>query len=109
MSTNAQTGTTSALTIGSRTQLGTTVTTAGTYVLKVDTNAMTNGDSILLESEVKPISGGTRRIAQRAYYSHAQGQPIKQLLPEPEAVEVTWYITQTAGTGRAFPWAIALL
>jgi hypothetical protein len=108
MPSNAQTGTQTA-TISTRHQLGTTVSTAGVYVLKVDTGNMANGDALTLEVESKSISGGTRRVSQRLYFANAQAAPVKELVPEPEVVELAVYLTQTAGTGRAFDWAIVSL
>ena len=105
MPSNAQTGTQTA-TVSTRHQLGTTITTAGTYQLQVDCNAMANGDALTLEVETKNISGGTSRVKERIYFADAQAAPQVETLPHMQPVEISFYLTQTAGTGRAFPWAI---
>ena len=109
MTTNVQSGTLPALTVGLRTQVGTTVTTAGVYVLKLDASAMANGDALTVEVETKVISGGTRHVTRREYFVNAQAVPNKQFIPEPEATEVAFFVTQSAGTGRPFDWAITSL
>lgn len=105
MPSNAQTGTQTA-TISTRHQLGTTITTAGTYQLQVDTNAMTVGDLVTIEVETKTISGGTSRVKETVYLAGVQAIKQTETLPHMEPVEISFFLTQTAGTGRAFPWAI---
>lgn len=105
MPSNAQTGTQTA-TVSTRHQLGTTITTAGTYQLQVDCNAMAVGDAVTIEVETKTISGGTARVKERVYLAGAQATSQAETLPHMEPVEIAFYLTQTAGTGRAFPWAI---
>jgi len=83
-----------------------TITTAGTYVLVVDTAAMVLGDRLVLRVYGKCRSTDTERLCQRATYSHVQYQALVRSLPEmsPHHFRVT--LEQQAGTGRAFPWAI---
>jgi len=105
---NVQSGT-QAATVSTRHQLGTTVTAAGVYQLKVDTNAMATGDSVTLEVEAKTASGSTRRVKERMYLAGVQSTPVIESLPHAEPVEVAFFLTQTAGTGRSFDWAIVAL
>lgn len=105
MPSNAQTGSQTS-TVSTRHQLGTTITAAGTYQLQVDCNAMAVGDVVTIEVETKTISGGTARVKERFYLAGVQAAPQIETLPHLEPVEIAFYLTQSAGTGRSFPWAI---
>ena len=93
-------------TISTRHQLGTTITAAGTYALTVDTSAMVGGDELTLEIEIKARSGATRRVTEVASFAHVQGMPVKRSVPILVTQEVAFFLTQNAGTGRAFEWEI---
>lgn len=86
-----------------------TVTTANTYVLVIDANAMANGDVIELRLKTKARSGGTSRLAYFATYANVQGQPNKYSVPVPVNVEIIATIKRVAGTDRAYPWALLSL
>ena len=86
-----------------------TVSTAGTFVLYVDTNAMILGDELELRVKTKVTSGGTTREFLIATYAHPQGQPIKASIPVASINEAVFTLKQTAGTGRAFDWEIVEL
>lgn len=86
-----------------------TVTTAGTYVLVVDTNAMVAGDVLELRIKTKVRSGGTSRLAYSVIYAHTQADPQKYSVPVPANIEFVATLKQTAGTGRAFTWAVLSL
>lgn len=105
MPTSVQNGSQTA-TIGTRHQLGTTITTAGTYALHVDTSAMVGGDALTLEIEMKTRSGSTRRVTEVANFANVQGSPVKRSVPILITHEVAFFLTQSAGTGRAFEWEI---
>lgn len=96
-------------TLTTRHQLGSTITAAGTYVLVVDTNAMVNGDELLLEIETKAKSGSTSRVAYSALYSNVQAEKNKYSVPVPVTDEIKFYLTQGVGTGRAYDWNILAL
>lgn len=108
MTTQVQNGTQTA-TLTTRHQLGTTITTAGNYILVVDTNALANGEDLLLEIEIKALTGSTSRVTELAYFSNAQGVPVKRSVPIPVAHSISFFLTQTNGTGRAFDWSILSL
>ena len=86
-----------------------TITTAGSFVLMVDTNAMALGDKLTLRAKVKVRSTGTTRLAYTANYAQVQGDPVKLSIPIASTNEVVFTLEQTAGTGRAFPWEIVEL
>lgn len=96
-------------TISTEHSLGAAITTAGVYVLVVDTNAMAGGDRLELRAKTKAISGGVQRLAYVASFRHAQSTLIKYSVPVPVDVEVQFTLKQTAGTGRAFPWSVLSL
>jgi len=85
-------------------------TTAGTYVLSVDTINMASGDILELRVYEMVLTSGTRRVAYFASFADAQAAddmikisvPISTALTDTGAVEAT--LKQTAGTGRVFPW-----
>lgn len=108
MTTQVQSGTQTA-TLTTRHQLGTTITTAGNYVLVVDTNALANGEELRLEIEIKALTGSTSRVTESVRFLHAQSNPVKRSVPIPVAHSVSFYLTQTGGTGRAFDWSILSL
>lgn len=86
-----------------------TITTAGTYVLVVDANAMVDGDYLELRAKTKAKSGSTSRQAYFARYANTQGDANKYSLPVPVDTEVVFTLKQTAGTGRTFDWNILAL
>ena len=86
-----------------------TVTSAGSYILLVDTNNMALGDKLTLRAKVKVRSVGTTRLAYEASYVHAQGEPVKISIPIASTNEVVFTLEQTDGTCRAFPWEVIQL
>ena len=86
-----------------------TITTAGTYVLLVDTNAMVLIDELELRVKTKVRSVGTTRQAYIATYKHNQGSPVKISIPVTSINEILFTLKQISGTGRAFPWEIVRL
>lgn len=83
-----------------------TITASGSFVLGVDANAMALGDELVLKVKLKVRSTGTTRLAYEATYSHVQGSPVILSIPVASTNEIVFTLTQTAGTGRAFPWEI---
>lgn len=83
-----------------------TVTTAGTYQLVVDAAAMLNGDVLTLRLYGKARTTDTERLLYEASFTNIQGTPLKASLAvvSPHSTKAT--LLQSAGTGRAFPWAI---
>ena len=80
-------------------------TTNGTYVLKVDTVNMVNGD--LLEIRVyDKVDGTNYRQEWKGTYQHIQ---INNSKPSPPIIVTTQMkatLKQVAGTGRDFPWSL---
>lgn len=85
-----------------------TITDAGTYELWVDTDALVNGETVALKAKCKLAgSGDTAKIEWQAVFVHDQGTDIhKRSGPIPSPFSIEFTLTQTGGTGRAFPWAI---
>lgn len=99
---------TQAATIGTEHTLA-TITTAGVYVLRVDVNALANGDRLVLRGKVRALSGGTTRQAFSAVFEHVQADKILDSIPVPVVHELVWTLQQTAGTGRSFDWSVLSL
>lgn len=83
-----------------------TVSTAGTFQLVVDTANLVNGDELTLRIYGKARSSDTERLLYTTSYAHVQTENLKASLAvvSPHHMKVT--LEQTAGTGRAFPWAV---
>lgn len=96
-------------TVNTEHTLGSAITSAGTYVLVVETNAMVNGDVLELRAYSKVKSGATEYLAYYVRYAHAQTESNKYSIPVPADTSVKFTLKQTAGTGRAFPWNILSL
>ena len=86
------------------------ITSAGTYLLKVDTVNMADGDILALRMYTK-INGGTLRVCYVEWFYDAQDTDdlIKSSIPIPTADECKFTLKQTAGTGRAFVWEVLAL
>ncbi len=84
----------------------------GTYQLQVDTNAMAAGDVLELRVYVMTRASGAQRVAYFDAWSGAQpahdqikiSVPITNTLTDTNALRFS--LTQTFGTGRAFPWKL---
>lgn len=86
-----------------------TITDAGIYQLMVDCNAMVGGatpDTLELRIYGKCRSGDTERLMDVHRLIGAQSSPLFACKPviSPHSYKVT--LKQTAGTGRAYPWAV---
>lgn len=86
-----------------------TITTAGTYQLVVDAATLVNGETLRLRIYGKARSSDTERLLYEMSCQHAQTAPLKASVPVPSPHHFKATLTQTGGTGRAFPWAIYAL
>lgn len=86
-----------------------TPTGAKVYQLIVDLNNLANGDVLELRVKQKVLSAGTVREFLVGTYANVQTQKIAASIPvtAPQGAEFT--LKQTAGTGRAFDWAVVSL
>ena len=93
--------------VGTEHQLS-TQTGAGIYVLVVDTNNMAAGDSITLKIKTRAIGGGELRVAEGTVktFTGIQSEQNKYSIPVPSNNEIAVFLTQTAGTARAYPWSL---
>ena len=89
--------------------LATITTPIGIYQLFVDAAALADGETLRLRVKYKVLTGGTERVLQEAIYVNAQADPIKVSLPIVSDISFVATLTQTGGTGRAFPWKIMRL
>jgi hypothetical protein len=101
--TLSDSGTTSALTIGTEATLATD-TNNGTFVLEVDTSNLVLGDLLEIRVYTITLSGGTLTQAWKGTYQHAQINNHKISPPVASDQSVKCTLKQTAGTGRTFPW-----
>lgn len=78
------------------------------YQLRVDTNALANGERVILTLRTRARVADTTRTLYQAVFEHAQGDPIKDspAVAVPASSEVVAILRQEGGTGRAFPWAL---
>ena len=84
-----------------------TVATAGVFLLVVDLATLVAGDVVELRVYGKARSSDTERLLHRGTYGPSPlASPLVMSVPlvSPHHLKAT--LKQTAGTGRAFPWAI---
>ena len=96
-------GTTSALTIGTETTLATD-TNNGTFVLEVDSSNLALGDLLELRVYTVTLSAGSSVQAWKATYQNAQINNHKISPPVATDQSIKCTIKQVAGTGRTFAW-----
>jgi hypothetical protein len=100
-------GTTTALTIGSETTLATN-TNNGTFVFTADLTNMAAGDIMELRLYKMALSGGTLRVAFKATYGPTLPTTVVVVSPPiPSLWSCRATAKQTAGTGRALIWELA--
>lgn len=85
------------------------ISIAGTYQLNVDTANMVADDILELRIYGKVRSIDTEREVYFATFADIQAQNQKASLPVVSPHHARFTLTQTNGTGRAFPWAIYAL
>jgi len=89
---------------GSQTTSGTTIhtldtiTTAGVFLLMVDTDDMVDDDILALIAELKVRSGGTTREVFRSLHANAQNSPIIISPPIATTNELVFKLQAQAGT-----------
>jgi hypothetical protein len=83
-----------------------TETSGKVCVFVVDTANLAGGDTVELRIYTIARASGTERLAYYATYSHVQGEPMKYSVPVPANISFKATLKQTAGTGRAFVWAV---
>ena len=86
-----------------------TQTTAGVYVLVVNTVNMVAGDILVLRLKTKAVHDGTSRSAYSAVYSGVQAEIQKYSPPVPIDTEIICTLQQTDGTSRDFEWNLLKL
>ena len=108
-----QSGTTSALVIGTETQLGSTSTNNGTFVLKVMVKNMAGGDVLEARIYTKVLTGDTITIGTftTLVWKSSCGvtPPIEQVMispPVPSDLALAVSLKQTVGTGRTYEWSL---
>lgn len=101
-----QSGTSSALTINSETQLGSDATTNATYAVKLNTSNLAAGDILEVRIYSRDISAGTIVQAWKATFSGVQTSALKISPPVPSDQLIRLTVKQTAGTGRTFTYSI---
>ena len=81
-----------------------TETDPGVYILVVDLNELTYGDTVILRIKTKNQTGSTSRLAYEATFSNAQAEMNKYSPAIPVDTEIICTLEQTDGTGRDFDW-----
>lgn len=104
--TQSQSGTTSALTIGTETQLGVDDTNNATFCTDIDTSNLALGDSLLIKVYKKVLTGGSLRLVWEQSISNVAVTPGEVTPPLSSLFAYRVTLTQTAGTGRTFDWSI---
>lgn len=81
------------------------------YQLRVDADALANGERLILTVQTRARSTDTTRTVYEAVYEHDQPDPIKDSPAVAVQVSGEWkaILRQEGGTGRAYPWAVLRL
>ena len=87
----------------------TTQTSAGVYILVVDTTNLASGDSVTLKLYTKNQSGDSSVLAYSSVFTGAQDEPQKVSPGLPIDTEIVCTLEQTAGTNRVFPWNLLFI
>ena len=99
-------GTTSALVIGAETELETDSTNAF-FTLQFDTSNMVIGDVVVARIYTVVSFGGPLIQAWEASFGPSpQSNNAKMSMGVPSIWSLKFTLTQTAGTGRTFPWQL---
>lgn len=101
-----QSGTTSALTVGTETQLGSNSTTNATYVLKVNTSNLVLGDVLEVRMYSQDISSGSLVQCFKSTAANVSVNPLLISPPLASDISLKCTLKQIAGTGRTFTWEI---
>jgi hypothetical protein len=88
---------------------GVSPTTNKTRVLRVDLGAMVIGDVTELRIQTPVLAAGAVRDQYYETFAHVAGVAIIESDPISSNQGATFTLRQTAGTGRAYPWAILTL
>jgi len=110
--TSNQNGTTSALTIGTETTIGSAIAAAGTYQLKLDLSNLAGGatpDILELRVYSKTLSGDTKALIDIWTLIGAEAVPIIYTPIYPELYYLEFTLKQTQGTGRTYKYNILQL
>lgn len=86
----------------------TTITDAGVYLLKIDSNPLTAEDEILiLIVKTKVRTGGTIRIEERCVLARGLDTLlIKEDKPRASMYSVEYMLRQEGGTARTIEWEV---
>lgn len=86
-----------------------TITDAGTYQLAVDMANLASGDIVEFRAKTKARTGDTTRVCYgpHTFVGDTLGEEVVFLsVPIVSPHELVFTLTQTDGTGRAFPWSV---
>jgi hypothetical protein len=82
---------------------------AGVFALHVDTSNLAIGDTLELSIDVAFAAGGSRKTTYSVTFAHNQSDPGKISVPVVSPYSVEFFLKQTSGTGRSFPWSVVVL
>lgn len=86
-----------------------TLTAANVFTLAVDVSALTTGavaDVLEIREYGKARSADTERLLKTYTLVGAQAEALFETTPRVSPHHIRYTLTQTDGTGRAFPWAV---
>lgn len=110
MATEVQAGTQSA-SVNTEHTLGSAISTAGTYQLRVNLKNMALGDRVEMRAKLKLNGSDTLEEAFFHVFDNVQGTKQTLSIPIPVVAggSLEFSLKQTAGTGRSFLWQIVSL
>lgn len=107
---NTNSGATTLTSGAGATQLGSTITTPGVYVLMLDLDAMANGDLLSVSVPLKVDSGATAHEAEPMDFADGQAIPIMPLGPFVVTDSIGFFVAFTGGAGTlSLRWNVVRL
>lgn len=104
---------TASISNATETTLGSASTNNGTFVLKVDLNALAAGEQIIVRIYTNILTGGTERVAWQGTYGALGGtnNMVTQIImspPTPSDFSLTCKLqfVSSPGASRSIPWSL---
>lgn len=109
MPTSQDSGTTSALTINTETDLGSSITTAGHYQLHLNLSNLASGENLELRIYQKVLSGDSEILMETINFFGVVTDLIKYSPVYVSLYSIRFTLKQTSGTGRTYKWNVVKL
>lgn len=107
--TSKANGTTSALSIGVETDLGSSITDAGVYQLDLDLSNLASGENLELRVYKKVLTGDSEQVCDTINFFGVVTDPNFCSPIYVNLFSCRFTLKQTTGTGRTYKWNVSKL